>query len=72
MGLDIANIAAGDLSDVGAVRRGASHARIGGETNLVVDDHVDGAVGGVVREVRQMEGLIYHPLTYRCTLTVYI
>ena len=49
--IDIANIAAGDLSDVGAVRRGAGHARVRGETNLVVDDHVDGPMGGVVREV---------------------
>ena len=36
---------------------------VGGEADLVVGDDVDGAVGGVGRQVAQVERLVHHPLT---------
>ena len=36
---------------------------VSGEANLVVDHHVDGAVCGVGREVREVEGLVDHSLS---------
>ena len=38
--------------------------------HLVVDDEVDGSMGGVVGEVREVERLIDHPLTSKCCITV--
>jgi len=43
---------------------------IGGETNLVVDDNVNGAVGGVVGQVGQVEGLEHNALTAEGSITV--
>ena len=40
------------LGDIGAVGRGASHARISGEANLVVNHNVNGAMCGIVGQVR--------------------
>lgn len=44
--------------------------RISGETNLVVDDNVNGAVGGVVGKVRQVEGLEHNSLSAEGSVTV--
>lgn len=43
---------------------------ISGETDLVVDDNVNGAVGGVVRQVGQVEGLENNALTAEGSVTV--
>ena len=39
-------------------------------TNLVVDNHMDGAVCGVVREIGQVEGLVDHTLAGKCSITM--
>ena len=36
---------------------------VSGEADLVIDHHVDGAVCGVGREVREVEGLVDHSLS---------
>ena len=43
---------------------------VSGEANLVVADDVDGAVGGVVRQVGQVEGLIDNTLAREGSVTV--
>src|ERR1019366_2160903 len=40
---------------VGGVRRGARFIRQGGESDLVVDDQMDGAAGGITIELRQIQ-----------------
>lgn len=54
-GLDVVSVDVEDGSvdgfgDVGAVRSGSRESRVGGESNLVVDDDVDGSSGSVVGE----------------------
>lgn len=56
--------------DVRAVGRGPGEAGIGGEANLVVGHHVDGAVGGVVGQVRQMHRLVDNALAAEGGITV--
>ena len=51
-----------NLSHVGAVGGGSCYSGVRGEPNLVVDHDVDGAVSRVVGQVREMEGLVHHPL----------
>src|SRR5206468_12461999 len=43
--------------DVGGVRRGARLVGQGGEPDLIINDEVDGAAGGVAVELREVEGL---------------
>lgn len=45
-------------------------ARVRGEANLVVDDNVDGAVRGVVRQICQVEGLVHNALAAEGCVTV--
>ena len=52
------------LGNISAVRRGTSHARVGGETNLVVDHNMNGPVCGVVRQVGEMKCLVHNTLTW--------
>jgi len=47
---------------VGGVRRGARHAGVRGEADLVVGHHVHGAMRGVGRQVGQVECLVHDPL----------
>ena len=49
--------------DVGGIGRGARFVGQGGEADLVVDDQVDGAAGGVAIELREIEGLGHHALS---------
>lgn len=44
--------------------------RIGGETDLVVDDDVDGTVSGVVGQVGQMHRLKHDALAAECGVAV--
>lgn len=44
--------------------------RIGGKSNLVVDNNVDSSVSGVVRKVRQVEGLKHHSLATEGSVTM--
>lgn len=52
-----------DARHVGTVGRGARVARIRRETDLIVGNDVDGAAGGVVGQVRQVERLVHDALT---------
>src|ERR1035437_3673659 len=49
--------------DVGGIGRGARFVGQGGEADLVVDDQVDGAAGGVAIELREVERLGHHALS---------
>ena len=50
------------LGDVGRIRRRARVARIGGESDLVVDDEVQRAAGAVALQIRQPETFRHHAL----------
>lgn len=58
VGVDMENGGVDDTSDIGTVGRGSRETGIGGEADLVVGHHVDGAVGGVVGQIRQMHRLV--------------
>ncbi|KAI3492962.1 hypothetical protein L1887_42337 [Cichorium endivia] len=67
-GLDVVAVDVEDggvdgFGNVRGVGGGAGEARVGGEADLVVDDDVDGAAGGVVREVVHAHGLVHDTLT---------
>jgi hypothetical protein len=68
--VDVENRSVDDTGDVGTVSGRTRVTRIGGETNLVVDDDVDGSVGGVVGQVRQMHCLEDDSLTAEGGVTV--
>ncbi len=48
--------------DIGGVDAGACSGRCGGEADLVVDDHVNGAAGAVAAQLRQLERLGHNAL----------
>ncbi len=50
------------LRDVGAVDRGARIQRRGGEADLVVDHHMDGAAGLVRTQLAHLQRLVHHAL----------
>ncbi len=52
-----------DLGNIRAVRRRTAIGRLGGETDLVVDDKVDRTAGTIAFEVRQIEGFSDKTLT---------
>ena len=60
--VDVQDGAAERLGDVGGVRGGAGAVGVGGEADLVVDDDVDGAAGGVRGQVVQVQRLVHHAL----------
>ena len=49
--------------DVGGIRRGARFVGQRGEADLVIDDQVDGAAGGVAVELREVQRLGHHALS---------
>ena len=52
------------LDDVGAIQRGAQVTRVrGGKADLVVDDQVHRAAGGVATGLRQRQGFLIDTLT---------
>ena len=56
---------------VGAVERGARRGRRGGEADLVVDDHVDGAAGAVAAQLGEVQRLRDHALAGEGGVTVH-
>ena len=58
------------LGDVGAVFAGSGELRRGGETDLVVDDDVDGAADAVSGQIRQVQRLGHHALSGEGRVTV--
>ena len=58
------------LSDISAVRSRTSEARVGGETNLVVHNDVDGATGLVGGQRVEAHGLVDDTLSSKCRITV--
>ena len=60
------------LDDVGAVQRGARVARVaGGETDLVVDDHVHRAAGVIAARLGQCQRLHHHALAGKGRVAVH-
>ena len=57
VGVDVDHRAVHHLGDVGAILRAASVARVGGEADLVVDDHVNGAADAVAVELAHGQAL---------------
>ena len=59
------------LRHVRRVRGGTGVERIGREPDLVIDDDVDGTMGGVVGQVVEMEGLVHDPLSGKGRVAVH-
>uniref|UniRef100_A0A146YLN3 Uncharacterized protein n=1 Tax=Fundulus heteroclitus TaxID=8078 RepID=A0A146YLN3_FUNHE len=71
VGVDVEDRRVDDARHVRRVRRGTRHAGVGGEADLVVDHHVHGAVGGVGRQVGQVESLVHDALTREGCVSVH-
>ena len=60
------------FDDVGAIQRGSQVTRVGGgEADLVVDDQVHRAAGGVTAGLRQRQGFLVHALPGKCRIAVH-
>ena len=62
VGIDMDDRQVEALGNVRGVASGAALLGVGGETQLVVRDHVQGAAGGVALELGQVEDLGHHAL----------
>jgi hypothetical protein len=74
-GLDIVGVNVEDrgvngLGDIGTVGGGSGETRIGGETNLVVDNQVNGTSGGESRERVEAETLVDNTLSSEGSITM--
>lgn len=58
------------LGDVRAVRGGTGKTRVGGETDLVVDNDVNGSSGGVSGQRVETHGLVHYTLSGKGRITV--
>ena len=68
--VDVEHWGVNGLGDIGTVWGGASETWISGETNLVVDNHVDGSAGGVGWETRETEALVDDTLSGESGISV--
>lgn len=69
--VDVEDRGVDGLGDIGTVRSRATKAGVGGETDLVVDNDVDGTTGGVGREVVEAHGLVDNALASKGGITVH-
>ena len=68
--VDVEDRSLDSLGEVGRVDRATRGAWWGRETNLVVDNHVDGTAGAVAAQLREVEGFSNNTLTDHCGVTV--
>ncbi|RUS31558.1 hypothetical protein BC938DRAFT_477571 [Jimgerdemannia flammicorona] len=69
--IDVEHGGVDGLCNVGAVRRRAGEAGVGGEPDLVINDDVDGPAGGVGRECVETDSLVDNALGGDGSITVH-
>lgn len=70
IGIHVEDGSVDDASHVRAIWRRTGRTRIRRESNLIVDNDVDGSVGRVIRQVAQVERLVDHTLARECGIAV--
>ena len=58
------------LCDICTVSRGSPELGRCGESNLIIDDHMNGPVSAIPRQLRHVESLVDHPLSGQCRISM--